>query len=94
MLFFSAAPYLTGVSPNDFVPNGTGYLQAGSVRIPTYTWSLSTQITYSGTSVGRASVTLGVLPSGNVILVRLVAAGTKNGASANATVDVTSLTLA
>jgi hypothetical protein len=94
MLFFSAAPYLTGVSPSDFVPNGAGYLQAGPVRIPTYTWSLSTQITYSGTSVSQASITLGVLPSGNVILVRLVATGTKNGASASATVDVTSLTLA
>lgn len=94
MLFFSAAPYLIGVSPSDFVLDGTGSLRAGSVSIPTYTWSLSSQITYSGTSVSQANITLGVLPSGNVILTKLVAAGTRSGASASATVDVTSLTLA
>jgi len=94
MLGYSVAPYLSGSFPSNFVLNGTGSFQAGTAQIPIYTWLLSSPITYRGTTVSQASITLGVIPGGYSILTRLVIAGTSNGTGANASVEVTSLTLA
>jgi len=94
MLGYSVAPYLSGSFPSSFVLNGTGSFQAGTAQIPIYTWLLSSPITYRGTTVSQASITLGVIPGGYSILTRLVIAGTSNGTGANASVEVTSLTLA
>jgi hypothetical protein len=94
MLGYSLAPYLSGSFPSNFALNGTGYFQTGTAQIPTYTWLLSSPITYHGTTVNQASITLGVIPSGHAILTRLLVAGTSNGIGASASVEVTSLTLA
>lgn len=94
MVGFSVAPYLSGSFPSYFVFNGTGSFQAGTTQIPTYTWYLSKPITYPGVSLNQASITLGVIPGGHAILLRLIAAGTSNGAGVVDTDEVTSLTLA
>ena len=94
MVGYWLAPYLAKSFLGLFAFNGTGSLQAGAAQIPTYTWTLASEITYPGNTVNQASVTLGVLPSGNSILLRLDVSGVSVGANAAASVEVTSLTLA